>query len=40
MQVKKVEELPQTCPNAETEPESSEESEIELLTEGTLNFRK
>ncbi|KGN50056.1 uncharacterized protein LOC101213045 isoform X1 [Cucumis sativus] len=31
--VKKVEELPQTCPNAETEPESSEESEIELLTE-------
>lgn len=39
MQVKKVEELPQTSSNLETETESSEESEIEILAVGgTFNF--
>ena len=39
MQAKKVEELPETCPNAVTELESSEESEIEVIAiEGNLIF--
>lgn len=41
MQAKKVEELPETCPNADTEPELSEESEIEVLSiEGNFYFPK
>lgn len=41
MQVKKAEELPQTCSKADTEPESSDESDIEVLAiEGTLNLLK